>query len=318
MARSTVLIVTPQSTRTLEVDTRLLAALRPTLLGLGMATLALTAGLIALGVQHLSVREQVRVAQLAGTDSDATQAELNALRQEVAELKNFTSAEINAKLAALKQSERMISELQAYLQARGVHVKPVSMEPPKGQPNPAAGGPIPSSVRLAEPVPYTGSFARDAGNLLQTLQSVPLGLPHDGPLSSRYGIRSNPFTGQGSEFHGGLDFKGSTGEPIHATAGGRVSFAGTQSGYGQMVEVTHAHGYSTVYAHLSRIEVKKDQTIKAGQVLGRLGSTGRSTGPHLHYEVQLRGQRLDPEIFLALDAPGRAPTISPAPSSATP
>ena len=184
-----------------------------------------------------------------------------------------------------------------------MHVTPVSMEPPKGQPNPAAGGPAPASVRLASPLPYTGSFARDAGNLLDALQSTPLGLPHGGAISSRFGNRPNPFTGQGSELHGGLDFKGNTGEPIQATASGRVSFAGTHNGYGQMVEVTHKHGYRTVYAHLSRIDVKNGQTVQAGDVVGLLGSTGRSTGPHLHYEVQLRGERLDPETFLALGAP---------------
>lgn len=308
MPRSTVLIVTPESTRSLEVDSRLLAWLKPLLLGLGGTSALLAVCLAALGVQHLSVRADIQAARQAGQSElaaqhQASQAELAALRQQVAELKNFTSAEINAKLAALQKSEKMIGELQAYLQARGVNIKPVSIEPPKGQPNPAAGGPAPAHARLGQPVPYTGSFARDAGNLLQALQSVPLGLPHGGALSSRFGNRPNPFTGQGSEFHGGLDFKGNTGEPVQATAGGRVSFAGTQSGYGQMVEVTHQHGYRTVYAHLSRIHVKSGQAIQPGDVVGLLGSTGRSTGPHLHYEVLLRGQRLDPEIFLALGTP---------------
>ncbi|MDO5290820.1 MAG: peptidoglycan DD-metalloendopeptidase family protein [Pseudomonadota bacterium] len=305
MARSTVLIVTPESTRALEVDSRLLAWLRPLLLGLGGASVVLALCLAALGVLHVAARADWRAAQQASQAElhalrEASQQELLALRQEVADLKNFTSAEINTKLAALKKSEQMIGELQAYLQARGVHVKPVSMEPPQGQPNPAAGGPAPQDISAAHPVPYTGSFARDAGNLLQALQSVPLGLPHGGAITSRFGHRPNPFTGQGSELHGGLDFKGSVGEPVQATAGGRVSFAGTQSGYGQVVEVAHAHGYSTVYAHLSRIDVQKGQRIQPGDTLGLLGSSGRSTGPHLHYEVQLRGQRLDPESFLAL------------------
>ncbi|MDO5086365.1 MAG: peptidoglycan DD-metalloendopeptidase family protein [Comamonadaceae bacterium] len=295
MARSTVLIVTPEQTRSMEVDTRLLAWLRPLLLGLAGATVLLTAGLGALGWHYLDARTANQQAL------QARRQEIDTLRQEIAALKNATSSEINAKLATLEKSEKMIGDLQAYLQARGVNVKPVSAEPPKGRPNPAAGGPV-SAASSARPImAYTGSFVRDAGNLLEALQSVPLGLPHDGAISSRFGNRPNPFTGKGVEFHGGLDFKGRIGQPIQATASGKVSFAGTQRGYGQVVTVDHAYGYSTVYAHLSRIHVKPGQRIAAGDVVGLLGSTGRSTGPHLHYEVQLRGERIDPERFLALN-----------------
>ncbi|MDO5625669.1 MAG: M23 family metallopeptidase [Pseudomonadota bacterium] len=300
MARSTVLIVTSGRTRSLEVDSRLLASLRPLLLGLGTTSVVLGAGLAALAVQHLATRSDAHAAR------QASQSEIDTLRREVTDLKNFTSAEINTKLAALKKSEQMIGDLQNYLQSRGVNVKPVSAEPPKGQPNPAAGGPsgTTASAHVARPVPYTGSFARDAGNLLEVLQSIPLGLPHEGPLSSGFGNRANPFTGRGSESHGGLDFKGNTGDPIQSTASGTVTFAGWQGGYGNLVEVTHGHGYRTLYAHLSRIDVKKGQKISGGHVVGQLGSTGRSTGPHLHYEVQLRGERLSPEQFLSLDTLG--------------
>ena len=294
MARSTVLIVTPEQTRSLEVDTRLLAWLRPLLLGLGASTALLAAGLVGLGAQHLTSRADSQQAL------DERRQEIDALRREVADLKNFTSAEINAKLAALQKSEQMIGDLQTYLQARGVNVKPVSVAPPRGQPNPAAGGPA-LQAHVGKPVPYTGSFARDAGNLLEVLQSVPLGLPHGGAMSSAFGERANPFTGRGSESHGGLDFKGATGEPVHATASGKVVFAGWQGGYGNVVQVAHAHGYTTLYAHLSRIDVERGQPVTAGDTVGLLGSTGRSTGPHLHYEVQRRGERLDPEQFLALN-----------------
>ncbi|MDO5692172.1 MAG: M23 family metallopeptidase [Pseudomonadota bacterium] len=294
MARSTVLIVTPEQTRSLEVDTRLLAWLRPLLMGLGASTVLLGVGLVGLGAQHLISRADSQQAL------NERRQEINALRQEVADLKNFTSAEINAKLAALKKSEQMIGDLQTYLQARGVNVKPVSIEPPKGQPNPAAGGPI-MQAQVGKPVPYTGSFANDASNLLEALQSIPLGLPHEGGMTSAFGERANPFTGRGAESHGGLDFKGTTGDPVQVTAAGRVVFAGWQGGYGNLVEVAHAHGYNTLYAHLSRIEVEKGQQLTAGEVVGLLGSTGRSTGPHLHYEVQRRGERQNPEQFLALN-----------------
>ena len=286
MARSTVLIVSPTHTRSLEIDARLLAWLRPSLIGLSVATVLLTGALAVVGQKYLS-------------EGATSQQQIGHLQQELGHLRQLTSAEINAKLASLKKSEQVIVELQTYLQARGVHVRPVSIEPPAGQPNPAAGGP---ALPIARSVPFTGSFAHDAHSLLQAIQAVPLGLPHAGPLSSSFGARSNPFTGRGSEHHGGLDFKGTSGEPGQVTASGKVSFAGWRGGYGKVVEVSHAHGHATLYGHLSRVDVEAGQTLAAGDVVGLLGSTGRSTGPHLHYEVLSRGNRLDPQQFLALNA----------------
>ncbi len=291
MARSTVLIVTPTQTRSLEISTRVLAWLKPALIGLAGATVLLASGLASVGYKYLN-------------EGAISRQEISELREQVMHLSNLTSAEINAKLASLKQSEQMIADLQAYLQARGVNVRPVSIEPSVGQPNPAAGGP---RVRITRPVPYTGSFASDAETLLQAIQAVPLGLPHLGPLTSSFGARSNPFSGRGTEHHGGLDLKGTTGEPVHVTAYGKVSFAGRRGGYGNLVEVTHDHGHVTLYGHLSRIDVREGELLKAGDVVGLLGSTGRSTGPHLHYEVQSRGARLDPEQFLALGTPLTVP-----------
>ena len=261
-------------------------------------------------------------AQRPGVQALASQAlrqwgRAQALRQQLEQARDTQSAEmaakaaeVDAKLAELKKSEHMLAELREYLKARGVNVKPVSVEPPKGKPNKAAGGPV--SSREVRQAPGRQAAVEDAGDLLQVLQSVPLGMPHNGPISSRFGNRSNPFTGKGSEFHGGLDLKGSTGQPIRVTAKGKVHFAGVQSGYGNVVMVDHAHGYSTVYAHLSKISVKAGQHVEAGSVIGQLGSTGRSTGPHLHYEVQSKGQRIDPEQFLSLNAPVRKQLEKPA------
>lgn len=287
MTRSTVLIVTPEQTRSLEIDVWWLHWLRPVLLVLAVSTVALGAALATVTTRYL--REHASSTQ-----------QLSQLHQEVADLRNFTSAEINAKLAALHKSEQMVDDVAHYLKARGVNVKPVVIEPPKGMPNPAAGG---VSLRISHPIPYTGSFADDTESLLQALQGTPLGVPHRGPISSPFGIRPNPFTGRGSEMHWGLDFKGNTGDSIHCTANGKVIFAGTENGYGNVVEVAHEHGYATVYAHLSHINVKRGQWVSAGDMIGVLGSTGRSTGPHLHYEVQHNGKRLNPATFLSLSAP---------------
>ena len=98
--------------------------------------------------------------------------------------------------------------------------------------------------------------------------------------------------------HTGIDFRGETGDPIYATAAGTVSAAGWSGGYGRMVEVDHGNGFATRYGHLSQITVTVGDRIRVGQEVGRMGSTGRSTGPHLHYETRIDGEAVDPQKFL--------------------
>ncbi len=134
--------------------------------------------------------------------------------------------------------------------------------------------------------------------LERTLIAIPSGKPSStGMLSSSYGYRRDPFTGGGA-MHSGIDFKGPHGQPIMAAAGGRVTHAGWKSGYGKTVEVTHGNGLMTRYAHLSRIGVTTGQKVEQGLQLGAMGSTGRSTGTHLHFEVRLNGKAINPRPFL--------------------
>jgi murein DD-endopeptidase MepM/ murein hydrolase activator NlpD len=138
-----------------------------------------------------------------------------------------------------------------------------------------------------------------ADKLSRTLATVPLRQPVTGELdtSSGFGVRIDPFLNRPA-MHTGIDFRGTPGEPVRATASGTVTAAGWSGGYGRMVEVEHANGVATRYGHLSEIDVKVGQPIRLGQVVGRLGSTGRSTGPHLHYETRVGGEAVDPEKFL--------------------
>tara|TARA_R110000824_G_scaffold31002_4_gene101342 strand:+ start:709 stop:1893 length:1185 start_codon:yes stop_codon:yes gene_type:complete len=134
--------------------------------------------------------------------------------------------------------------------------------------------------------------------LERTLIAIPSGKPSStGMITSSYGYRRDPFTGGGA-MHSGIDFKGPTGQPILAAAGGRVTHAGWKSGYGKAVEVTHGNGLMTRYAHMSRIDVRAGQRIEQGLQLGAMGSTGRSTGTHLHFEVRLNGRAINPRPFL--------------------
>lgn len=116
-------------------------------------------------------------------------------------------------------------------------------------------------------------------------------------ISSGFGYRSDPFTGEAA-FHAGLDFRGPVGAPIYAAANGVVSFAGIREGYGNCVEVSHGNGLMTRYAHMSRIGSHVGQKVEAGEVIGAIGSTGRSTGPHLHFEVRIDGHPVNPRPFL--------------------
>ncbi|NJN61201.1 MAG: peptidoglycan DD-metalloendopeptidase family protein [Coleofasciculaceae cyanobacterium RL_1_1] len=117
-------------------------------------------------------------------------------------------------------------------------------------------------------------------------------------MTSTFGKRSNPFGFGGREFHNGLDFVDEYGAPIIATAPGTVVEAGYNGGYGNQIAIQHEYGYQTLYAHLSEIRVEVGDSIKRGDVIGALGNTGRSTGPHLHYEVRLDGQPINPQNFL--------------------
>jgi murein DD-endopeptidase MepM/ murein hydrolase activator NlpD len=130
------------------------------------------------------------------------------------------------------------------------------------------------------------------------LTAIPQFMPADmRMISSGFGYRSDPITGAGA-FHPGLDFRGPIGSPIHAAAKGVVSFVGQRSGYGNVVEISHSNGLLTRYAHMSAQKAHLGQAVQAGDVIGLIGSTGRSTGPHLHFEVRINDRAVNPRPFL--------------------
>ena len=135
--------------------------------------------------------------------------------------------------------------------------------------------------------------------LTHTLRRLPVRRPLEGETdtASGFGVRQDPFTGSPA-MHTGLDIHADVGNPVRASADGTVTAAGWNGGYGRMVNVDHGNGLSTRYAHLSAIEVRVGQSVRTGQIVGKVGSTGRSTGPHLHYETRLRGEPVDPQKFL--------------------
>jgi len=144
---------------------------------------------------------------------------------------------------------------------------------------------------------YFDAVERDIDRLADTLAVIPFGKPASGGISSRYGYRKNPFS-EAREFHGGIDFRGKVGTEVVTTADGVVEKAKYVKGYGKHVVIKHKKGYKTLYGHLSKIEVKKGQRVVAGEKIGEIGSTGRSTGPHLHYEIIRYGRRLNPSKYM--------------------
>lgn len=142
----------------------------------------------------------------------------------------------------------------------------------------------------------------DAMSKLDQAQKIATRVPISNPgkgwaVSSTFGVRKDPFLGTAA-LHSGMDFRAPAGAPIRATAKGVVTRAGWAGGYGRLVEIEHANGLSTRFAHMSRILVKEGDTVNVDDVVGEVGSSGRSTGPHLHYEVRRSGKALDPLRFI--------------------
>ena len=176
----------------------------------------------------------------------------------------------------------------------------------KGGGRSAVGGPF---VPVKPPEPGASAFDRQLYRVnvarahidryRHVLRSVPVRKPVVGPvdMSSPFGVRTDPFNGRAA-MHTGIDLRGDRGDPVRATANGKVSIAGREGGYGNMIEIEHGNGLSTRYGHLSAIEVKVGQRVHIGQEIGKIGSTGRSTGPHLHYETRINGKPVNPQKFL--------------------
>lgn len=177
-------------------------------------------------------------------------------------------------------------------------------------PSVGVGGPlVPLDSRVLDGAGFEASLAlarrtlADGERLRRTAAGLPLGRPIRGEaiVSSPFGTRLDPFT-RGLALHTGLDLKAEYGEPARATAPGRVVAAESAGGYGNMVEIDHGHGLTTRFGHLARIAVSPGQRVAAGDTVGSVGSTGRSTGAHLHYETRIDGVPVDPQRFLMAGA----------------
>jgi murein DD-endopeptidase MepM/ murein hydrolase activator NlpD len=195
--------------------------------------------------------------------------------------------------------DKRARQMQSVLNDLGIEVGRTSAED-------ATGGPfIPlkppqSDASAFETQLYRINVGRAQMDLYRrTLDEVPVRKPVVGEtdMTSSFGMRMHPILRR-LAIHTGIDLRGDVGEPVRATATGKVTIAGRQGGYGNMVEISHGNGLATRFGHLSEISVKVGQVVRIGEMVGRIGSTGLSTGPHLHYETRVNGEAVDPQKFL--------------------
>ncbi len=240
-----------------------------------------------------------RLALNAGDDMDGRLAHMQASLDRV-------EARHRALLSTLEESYRSKAQrMRGVLADLGVDTKKLA-PPAKGRIEGGTGGPFVPAL----PPFNAGAFDRElysvkieraeVEQLTRSLVSIPVRKPvlGEGEIVSGFGVRIDPFLSRPA-MHTGLDFRAEIGDPILVTANGTVTVAGWTGGYGKMVEVDHGNGFATRYGHMSEIDVKVGQQVKLGQTLGKVGTTGRSTGPHLHYETRIDGEPVDPQKFLS-------------------
>lgn len=263
--------------------------------------------------------------QLAGAPAHAVTAPeaaepawmvaLREQRQDLAEARDQAQNHLNALTARLGQMQGQLLRVEALGQKLSEKARLDASEfdfdrlPAQGGPADPLSGEQLASFDFMRALDDLAVQIDDRARQLEILDQVvsarelkqavsPAGRPiNKGWLSSYYGMRNDPFHGR-REMHKGLDFAGNMGDAIVATAAGVVSWAGKRYGYGQLVEITHGNGYSTRYAHCKEILVKSGDRVEPGQAIALMGSSGRSTGPHVHYEVLKDGRQINPTKFV--------------------
>jgi murein DD-endopeptidase MepM/ murein hydrolase activator NlpD len=235
----------------------------------------------------------------AATEQDKAVKTISALVPEAAGLAQIEARQIRFAEIMTRVAQARTQKAEAAIRQFGLNPDVLARQATNAQ-----GGPFESFFGSSKKDVRDPRFTKLAASLgrMDAMERALAAIPTSMPaavmmMSSGFGYRSDPFTGGGA-MHNGLDFKGPVGTPILAAAEGRVTSVGAQGGYGNTVEITHANGLVTRYAHLSGFNVANGQKVDRGVQIGRMGSTGRSTGSHLHFEVRLNGQAINPRKFL--------------------
>ena len=242
---------------------------------------------------------------LSALDHNKLFARIAFLEHQVIELKTANDAIIQR---VSDKTLGRIGSLESIIRQTGLHVEDMKRELEEKQSKndeqsterKSEGGPyIPDGVTNISPQEYTMYTNLDRlAALRELMNNLPLGMPiAEAESESPFGHRIDPFTGH-LAFHSGLDLAGPIGSKIYSTAEGTITYAGINGGYGNSIDIDHGFGIITRFGHLSQILVKEGQVVHKGDIIGIQGSTGRSTGPHLHYEVRYHDQPMNPVNFL--------------------
>jgi len=230
-----------------------------------------------------------------------SEQEKQQLLSQIAQLKgkvSTTTATTAAIAASTNSANNYIQSIQSKLQKINDYLKKRGL---KGfSTNSIGGDGNTEESKLTDNEKY--SLYNDyLSRLVNSVAFTPMGYPRLSSITSAFGYRSDPFDSENAELHPGIDFRGAKGDPVHVTADGEVAFTGRKGGYGNCIIIQHKNDFQTLYGHLSQIDVKEGQSVKTGDVIGKVGSTGRSTGAHLHYEVRKNGKPINPVKFLTLN-----------------
>jgi len=294
-----------RSTRTIKLNTPALAA--AVVLGVSLLSATLFSGGYFIARQTDSGPDKVLLT--------AWQGEMEMQRDEIAAARRKVDEDMDALAMRLGELQAKVIRLDA-LGERLTQVAKLDKGEFDFSALPAVGGPadvsalgsmeVPDFIRSLEDLSLKVDDRAEQLGLLETMlmsrnlqkEIQPAGRPiKKGWISSYYGMRTDPFTGH-REHHKGIDLAGKKGSDVIAVGAGVVTWAGSRYGYGNLVEVNHGNGYSTRYGHNEEILVSVGDTVTKGQVLSKMGSTGRSTGPHVHFEVLYKGKAVDPKKFV--------------------
>jgi murein DD-endopeptidase MepM/ murein hydrolase activator NlpD len=240
-------------------------------------------------IQHLKEEKENIICryeeEIASADV-STALKISGLLAELEQEKQEKQDLLEKTAVRLDERSRMIESVMSRI---GVDVK-------VGKKNTAnSGGPF---ISIDEK--YSENLLNRSDKYIKTIRKMPLGYPMRGKVTSNFGRRSDPFNNRPA-FHAGIDLKGTIGQKIKATADGIVTISSYEkNGFGNHVILRHGNGYETLFGHLSKRLVKQGERIQRGQVIGLMGNTGRSTGPHLHYEVRYKGKPINPKKYLSV------------------
>jgi murein DD-endopeptidase MepM/ murein hydrolase activator NlpD len=278
---STVIILNKnqQGTKTLQIKTKHISRFKYYILGVFSVIGCLSATIAYLSNQNKK-QEQEKQQLLAQI------TKLKGSLPTVADQSEKTSAQ-----SYIQAIENKLQKINSYLRKRGI---------PGFSTKNVGGNTKAEAANLSDKEKYS-LYDDYLARLANTVSNTPMGYPRISSFSSFFGYRSDPFNTANAEFHPGIDFKGNKGDAVKCTANGTIVFAGWFGGYGNCVRIQHINSLETLYGHLSHIDVKVGQKVSAGDIVGEVGSTGHSTGTHLHYEVRKNGHPVNPVKFLSIN-----------------